>query len=133
VLSSISHDAIGLHSFLQGNLLSYLSSPAHNLSIYIYIYILKKESSNTKSLVYTSLVRPIPEYAASCWDPYKEGQKTELDRVQNKAAEFAHQMNDSKWETLVQYRNMARTCALFKAYTEERAWKAVNDRMQKPC
>jgi len=30
-----------------------------------------------------SLVRPILEYGATCWDPYREGQLIALDRVQN--------------------------------------------------
>ena len=48
--------------------------------------ILKKCNSNTKSLAYMSLVRPILEYGAACWDPYREGQISALDRVQKKAA-----------------------------------------------
>ena len=44
--------------------------------------ILKKGNSNTKSLAYMSLARPILEYGAACWDPYREGQITALDRVQ---------------------------------------------------
>jgi hypothetical protein len=36
--------------------------------------ILKKGNSNTKSLAYRSLVRPILEYGTACWDPYSEGQ-----------------------------------------------------------
>ena len=52
--------------------------------------ILKKGNSNTKRLAYMSLVRPILEYGAVCWDPYREGQITALDRVQKKAAKFAH-------------------------------------------
>jgi len=35
-----------------------------------------------------SLVRPILEYEGACWDPYREGQITALDRVQKKAAKF---------------------------------------------
>ena len=34
-------------------------------------------------------MRPILEYGASCWDPYKEGQINALDRVQKIAAKFA--------------------------------------------
>ena len=34
--------------------------------------ILKKGNTNTKSLAYMSLVRPILEYGAACWDPYRE-------------------------------------------------------------
>jgi len=48
--------------------------------------ILKKGNSNTKSLAYLSLVRPILEYGATCWDPYREGQISALERVQKKAA-----------------------------------------------
>jgi len=43
--------------------------------------ILKKGNSNTKSLAYMSLVRPILEYGTACWDPYVEGQINALDRV----------------------------------------------------
>jgi hypothetical protein len=95
--------------------------------------ILKKGNSNTKSLAYTSLVRPILEYGAACWDPYRKGQINALDRLQNMAAKFAHHRNDSNWETLTQRRKVARICALFKAYMGERAWKAIGDRLQRSC
>jgi len=36
-----------------------------------------------------SLVCPILEYGASCWDPYREGLINALDRVQKKEAKFA--------------------------------------------
>jgi len=52
--------------------------------------ILKMGNSNTRSLAYMSLVFPILEYGAACWDPYREGQISALDRVQKKAAKFAH-------------------------------------------
>ena len=52
--------------------------------------ILKKGNNSTKSLAYTTLVRPILEYVAVCWDPYREGQIRALGRVQNKAAKFAY-------------------------------------------
>jgi hypothetical protein len=89
--------------------------------------ILKKGNTNT------SLVRPILVYESSCWDSYRKGEKNVLDWVQNKAAKFAHQRNDLNWESLAQSRKMARICAFFKAYTGDRAWKAISDRQQKPC
>jgi hypothetical protein len=49
------------------------------------------------------------------------------------AAKFAHHRNYSNWETLTQRREIARICALFKAYTGERAWKAIDDRLQRSC
>jgi hypothetical protein len=56
---------------------------------------------------------------------YREGQINALDRVQQKAVKFANHTTDSNWETLAQRRKTARLCALFKAYTGERAWKAT--------
>jgi len=94
--------------------------------------ILKKANSSTKSLVYMSLVRPILEYGAACWDPYREGQISALHRVQKKAAKFAHHTNSPNWETLASRRKLSRICALFKAYSGERAWKSIGDRLQRP-
>jgi len=57
-------------------------------SLHFTMRILKKGNSNTKSLAYMFLVLPILEYGAACWDPYREGQISALDRVQKKAAKF---------------------------------------------
>jgi len=89
---------------------------------------LNKGNSNTNSLAYMSLVRPILEYGATCW----EGQIIALDRVQRKAAKFAHHTNSSNWETLASRRKLSLVCALFKTYSGERAWKAIGDRLQRP-
>ena len=94
--------------------------------------ILKKCNSNTKSLAYMSLVRPILEYGAACWDPYREGQISALERVQKKAAKFAHHKNTPNWENLALRRKLSRICALFKAYSGECAWKPTGDRLQRP-
>jgi len=32
-----------------------------------------KKRNNMKRLEYTALVRPVLEYVAVCWDPYREG------------------------------------------------------------
>ena len=90
--------------------------------------ILKKGNSNTKSLAYMSLVRTILEYGAAC----REGQISALGRVQKKAAKFAHHKNSPNWETLASRRKLSRICALFKAYSGERAWKAIGDRLEGP-
>ena len=73
-------------------------------------------------------VPPILEYGAACWDPYREGQIYALDRVQKK---FAYHVSESNWETLSQHR-ISRICALFKVYSGEWAWKAIDDRLQRP-
>ena len=83
-------------------------------------------------IAYKSLVRPILEYGAACWDPYRECQISALDRVQNKVAKFAHHLGGSDWEYLAQRRKIARMCALYKAYKGERAWKAIGDMLQTP-
>jgi hypothetical protein len=92
--------------------------------------ILKKANRNTQSLAYTSLVRPIFEYGAACWDPYRIGQINALDRAQNTVTKFSQDRNDSNWETLTQPRDISRICALFKAYMGERAWKAIGNRSE---
>jgi len=40
-------------------------------------------------------------------------------------------MNESNWETLSQRRKISRIYALFKAYSGERAWNAIGDRLQR--
>jgi len=79
-----------------------------------------------------SLVRLILEYGAACWDPYREGQIIALDGVQKKEAKFAYHRNSSNWETLASRRKLSRICALFKAYSGERARKAIGDGLQWP-
>ena len=93
--------------------------------------ILRKGNSNTKRLAYTSLVRPILEYGAACWDPYREGQIRELDRVQRKVGKFAQNTNRTSWETLASRRKIARLCGLYKAYRGERAWEGIGDRLER--
>jgi hypothetical protein len=53
-------------------------------ALHFVMRVLKKENKNTKSIAYTSLVRPILEYGSACWDPYREGQIHALDRVKVK-------------------------------------------------
>jgi len=100
-------------------------------SITFYNANTQKGNSNTKSLAYMSLVRPILEYETACWDPYREGKINALDRVQKKAAKFAHHTNSPNCETLASRRKLSRICALFKAYSGEPAWKAIGDRLQR--
>ena len=85
-----------------------------------------------KSLACMSLVCPILEHGAACWDPYRECQISALDCVQNRAAKFAHHSGGSDWESLAKRRKTARMCELYKAYTSERVWKAIGDRLQAP-
>ena len=94
--------------------------------------ILKKGNRNTKSLAYMFLVRPILEYGAACWDPYREGEISAIDRVQKRAAKFEYHTNRSNLEILASRRKLSRICALFKACSGERTWRAIRDRTQRP-
>jgi len=93
--------------------------------------VLKKGNRNTKSLAHTSLVSPSLQYGSACWDPCR-GQINASDRVQTKAVQFTNRTKDSDWETLAQRRTTARLSALCKAYSGERAWKAIGDRLRRP-
>jgi hypothetical protein len=86
-----------------------------------------------KHLAYTALVRPILEYEAVCWDPYREGQIGALNRVQGRAAKFANNVDQTGWESLEERRKISRLCTLFKAYTGRRAWEAIVVRLLMPC
>jgi len=55
-----------------------------------------------KRLAYMTLVRPILEYGVVCWDRYREGQVSALNRVQKRAAKFANNINELSWENLAQ-------------------------------
>lgn len=101
-------------------------------ALHFIMRILRKGNSNTKRLAYTSLVRPILEYGSACWDPYREGQIRELDRVQKKAGKFAHHTIGPTWENLASRRKIARLCALYKAYRGERAWEEIGVRLERP-
>jgi hypothetical protein len=75
----------------------------------------------------------ILEYGAACWDPYRGGQVIALDRAQKKVVKFGSHTSDSVWETLTQRSKIGRICAFLKAYTGERAWKGLGDRLQGTC
>jgi len=94
--------------------------------------IVQKGNKNAKSLAYTSPARPILEYGAACWDPYRECQVSALDPTQNRSAKFVQLSGGSDWESLAQLRKIARICTLYKAYTGDRTWKAIGDRLQAP-
>jgi hypothetical protein len=101
-------------------------------ALHFVMRVVKKGNKNTKNITYKSIVRLILGYGAACWDPYRECQINALDRVQNKAAKFAHHSGGLDWESLAQRRKIACMCALYKAYTGERAWKGIRDRLQAP-
>lgn len=50
--------------------------------------LLRKASSNSRDLAFTSFVRPILEFVSVCWDPYHSGQIRSLERIRNVAENF---------------------------------------------
>jgi len=50
---------------------------------------------DVKSLAYTSLVRPILEYATTAWDPCRAKDINKLDMVQRRAARFVKRQTTS--------------------------------------
>jgi hypothetical protein len=51
-------------------------------ALHFIMRILRKGNNHTERLAYTTLVRPILEYGAVCWDPHREGQVSALHHVQ---------------------------------------------------
>jgi len=64
-------------------------------ALHILMHIPQKGKSGTESLANAKLVRPILQYGAAWWDPYREVQIQALDRAQKKASKFACVTNES--------------------------------------
>ena len=80
----------------------------------------------TKSLAYTSLVRPHLEYSSAAWDPYNKKDINLLGAVQRRAARFVHKnykhstsatklMNELQWPNLADRRRNSRLIQFYKA------------------
>ena len=80
-----------------------------------------------------SLVHPILEYGSACWHPCREGQINAFDRAQKKAVQFTNRTKYSDWENLAQRMTLTCLCAPLKAFSGEWTWKAICDRLRKPC
>ena len=53
------------------------------------------------STLYTSLVRPVLEYAAPAWNPYLAKDVLALERVQRRASRLAPGKNVVRWNTKI--------------------------------
>ncbi len=83
-----------------------------------------------KEKAYTTLVRPILEYAAPIWDPHQTGDIQRLEAVQRRAARFVlnkphyhpeyrtasvtNMLHQLEWPTLLQRRQQSKVTLLFK-------------------
>lgn len=101
---------------------------------------LKKANPKTKEVAYMTLVRPLMEYGAGCWDPYRTQQINSLERLQRRAAKFVKGKRDHGeelvielgWEKLETRRKQARLCSLYRAYIGQKAWGDITARLEKP-
>ena len=86
---------------------------------------LKVNSKSVKEMAYKMLVRPKLEYAATVWDPYKQDQILNIEKVQRRAARIVtnrhrntssvtNMLEDLKWQSLEKRRKVARLTLLFK-------------------
>ena len=78
------------------------------------------------SSIYTSLVRPILEYASAAWDPHSQTNINTLERIQRQAARFCKNnysrepgsvtklLQELGWETLQARRKHKRITTLYK-------------------
>jgi hypothetical protein len=64
--------------------------------------------------------------------PLQSGSVSALNQVQARAAKFANNTDQIGWEALSDRRLVSRLYALFKAYSGNRAWKAIEDRLLRP-
>ena len=85
-----------------------------------------------KKQAYSTLVRPILEYASPCWDPYENDHIIKIEKIQNKAARFIKGdynwsssvtkiKNDLNLQPLQERRLIARNTQYYKCLNEESA------------
>ena len=87
---------------------------------------LNKCPTHIKAVAYTSLVRPILEYASVAWDPHSQNNIKTLERMQRQAARFCTNnysrepgsvtklLQELGWETLQTRRKSKRIITLYK-------------------
>ena len=87
---------------------------------------LNKCPTHIKAVAYTSLVRPILEYASAAWDPHSQNNINTLERIQRQAARFCKNnysrepgsvtklLQELGWETLQARRKHKIITTLYK-------------------
>ena len=81
--------------------------------------------ASLKSTCYTSMVRPILEYAATVWSPHLQYQKQQIEKVQRSAARFvtndfsyyssvSNMLDHLKWPLLEQRRKYLKLIMFYK-------------------
>ena len=84
-------------------------------------------TTSVKAATYTTMVRPVIEFAFTVWDPTCESETAELEKVQRRAARYVfnsytdrtpgfvtRMRNTLKWEPLADQRTQSRLTMLYK-------------------
>ena len=92
---------------------------------------LKECTRKVKAAGYTTLVRPVIEYASTIWDPTNQASINTLELIQRRAARFVYNdytsrtpgcvttmLEDLKWDTLQTRRRDNRLCMLYRIQNE---------------
>ncbi|KAJ4447673.1 hypothetical protein ANN_09680 [Periplaneta americana] len=101
-------------------------------ALHFVMRVLRKGSDKSKEIAYTSLVRPVMEYGAACWNPYRLEHIKTLEKIQKRALKYCRKNSPLQWDTLTDRRTRIRLCALFKTYRGEPAWREIKNRLQPP-
>ncbi|KAJ4426821.1 hypothetical protein ANN_26620 [Periplaneta americana] len=102
-------------------------------ALHFVMRVLRKGSDKSKEIAYKSLVRPVMEYGAACWDPYRLEHIKTLEKIKKRALKCCRKNSPFKWDTLTDRRTRIRLCALFKTYRGEHAWRETKkNRLQPP-
>ena len=76
----------------------------------------KQCTKDVKAATYTTMVRPVLDYASTVWDPHKQGDIKTLEQVQRRAARYV--CNDYT----------SRTPGCVSAMVEDIGWESLQDR-----
>lgn len=102
---------------------------------------LKETNGTVKEKAYMALIRPIAEYAAAVWDPYKIGQVKAVESIQRKAARKVKGKNrfrkwvivkkDKKVGTGISKITLKRIPESVSEMVEELGWETLEERRKK--